>query len=105
MDSLHMHARHYASGQRVDVSCAQGKIENVHLSAEKHGDDLWVAPALFDIQINGCHGISFSSPALTRDGVRRVANCCRNHGISEFCPTVITNSGDALVQCLATLRG
>ncbi len=36
-------------------------------------DDDWVVPAFWDIQINGRHGHSFSSPDLTVDQVVEIA--------------------------------
>src|SRR5262249_9784057 len=64
----------------------------------------WMAPAFFDLQINGCDGIGFSSPDLTLADVRRVVEVCARHGIVELLPTVITNSHSVLVKCLATLK-
>jgi N-acetylglucosamine-6-phosphate deacetylase len=64
----------------------------------------WVAPALFDLQINGCHGISFNSDRLTVDMVRHVVQECRKHGIGGFCPTLVTNSFEAIAHGLSTIR-
>ena len=45
----------------------------------------WVAPALFDLQINGCHGISFNSPDADRrtgpHGRRRVPHATASRGL------------------------
>jgi N-acetylglucosamine-6-phosphate deacetylase len=64
----------------------------------------WIAPALFDLQINGCDGISFNSETLTAQGVRHVVEVCRNHGIGQLCPTLVTNSFAALRHGFTTLR-
>jgi N-acetylglucosamine-6-phosphate deacetylase len=64
----------------------------------------WVAPALFDLQINGGHGLSFNSGQLTVENVRQVAALCRQHGIGGFCPTLVTNAFPALMHGLATIR-
>jgi N-acetylglucosamine-6-phosphate deacetylase len=64
----------------------------------------WIAPALFDLQINGCDGISFNSPRLTHEDIRRVVYVCRCHGIGGLCPTLVTNSAEALLHGFATLR-
>ncbi len=94
-------ARHYATGEPVAVAVENGAIAAVAPSADP--PDGWVAPAFFDPQINGCHGISFNSPALTADGVRHVADVCRAHGIGGFCPTLVTGAFDALRHGFATL--
>jgi N-acetylglucosamine-6-phosphate deacetylase len=64
----------------------------------------WIAPALFDLQINGCDGISFNSPRLTDNDIRRVVGVCRGHGIAAMCPTLITNAEEALLHGFTTLR-
>ncbi len=98
-------ARHYATGDLVDVECDAGRIVAVgppnHALPDRVAE--WVAPAFFDLQINGCGGISFNSPKLTIDGVRRVADVCRAHGIAEFLPTLVTSSFDAIAHGFATL--
>jgi N-acetylglucosamine-6-phosphate deacetylase len=63
----------------------------------------WVAPALFDLQVNGCDGHSFNSDQLTVAAVRHVVEVCWRHGIGGFCPTVVTNSFAALVHGLTTI--
>ncbi len=62
-----------------------------------------MAPALFDLQVNGCDGRSFNSPDLTIDDVRHVVRVCRRHGIAGLCPTLVTNSHDALAHGFRTL--
>jgi N-acetylglucosamine-6-phosphate deacetylase len=109
---LYLRARHYATGEPIDLVCRDGRI--VSLTASERGSvspsrppDLeagWVAPALFDLQINGAFGHSFNSPGLTADAVRDVVRVCRRHGIGGLCPTLVTNAHDALVHGFATLR-
>lgn len=96
-----LHARHYATGQPVALAVENGRIESVQPSAENPVQ--WAAPAFFDPQINGCLGISFNSPTLTPEQVRTVADTCRKHGNGGFCPTLITNSFEAIRHGFATL--
>jgi N-acetylglucosamine-6-phosphate deacetylase len=91
-----LHARHYRTGEPVAVTVSGGRIARVEPSAQTPAR--WVAPALFDPQINGCRGVSFNSPALTPDGARAVADECAAHGIGGFCPTLVTNSFEALAH-------
>jgi N-acetylglucosamine-6-phosphate deacetylase len=72
------------------------------LSTPSGGED-WLAPALFDLQINGCDGISFNSDHLQVDGVRRVVEVCRSHGIGQFFPTLITQSFEGILHGFQTL--
>jgi N-acetylglucosamine-6-phosphate deacetylase len=101
-----LRARHYATGELVDAAVADGRIVNVASSSNLPADleAGWIAPAFFDLQINGCHGISFNSPKLTEAEVRRVVEVCRKHGIAELFPTLVTNSYEALAHGFATLN-
>jgi N-acetylglucosamine-6-phosphate deacetylase len=95
------HARHYATGEPLAVTVAGGRIAAVGPSdANPTG---WVAPAFFDVQINGCLGIGFNSPTLTAEQVHAVTGECRRHGIGAYCPTVITGGFDAIRHGFATL--
>src|SRR5262249_18606533 len=104
--SLRIHARHYATGQPIELLCEHGRIAAITTPASGHPDlnAGWVAPALFDLQINGCEGVSFNSSELTEEMVARVAAACRRHGIGGSCPTLVTNSFAALAHGLVTLR-
>lgn len=105
---MRLRARHYQTGERIDLLCEHGRIAHLEpaKSAAGCGVDLeagWVAPALFDLQINGCDGISFNSPNLRDEEIRRVVAVCRRHGIAALCPTLITNSREALLHGFATI--
>jgi N-acetylglucosamine-6-phosphate deacetylase len=103
---MNIHACHYATGERLYLRIENGRIAAANGASgdEPTIEAPWVAPALFDLQINGCDGRSFNSPALTIDDVRHVVRVCRRHGIGGLCPTLITNSADALLHGFATLR-
>ncbi len=95
------HARHHATNLPIAVAVEDGRITTVTESDQS--PEVWIAPALFDPQINGCLGISFNSPSLTPEQVRTVADVCRKHGIGAFAPTLITNSYGSLHHGFATL--
>ncbi|MBO0698419.1 MAG: amidohydrolase family protein [Zavarzinella sp.] len=101
-----LRGRHYESGRPIDVRHEDGRIVALKAEAGPEPADReagWIAPALFDLQINGCLGISFNSPTLTSDQVRTVVTECRRHGISGFLPTVITNSSGAIAHGFKTV--
>jgi N-acetylglucosamine-6-phosphate deacetylase len=104
--ALRLRGRHYATGERLDILCEQSRITAMTAAGTGAVDveAEWIAPALFDLQINGCDGISFNSPRLSEDDIRRVVAVCRQHGIGAFCPTLITNSHEALMHGFQTLR-
>src|SRR5215210_290040 len=96
-----LHGKHYATGRADAATTENGRI--VSVAPADRSPARWVAPALFDPQINGCLGISFNSPSLTAGQVRTVADECRRHGIGAFLPTLITGSFEALRHGFATL--
>lgn len=99
-------AKHYQTEQIIDVSCENGEI----VSVEKTGSIIprhlmeYIAPAFFDLQINGAMGVAFSDINLDESGIRKVLSVCRLHGISAICPTIITNAHDVLLHGFNTLR-
>jgi N-acetylglucosamine-6-phosphate deacetylase len=98
-------ARHYATQEPVELTIDRGQITSVGPPTGVRADVTagWVAPSFCDIQVNGCHGISFNAETLTADEVRRVAAVCREHGTGAFLPTLITGAADALAHGFATL--
>jgi N-acetylglucosamine-6-phosphate deacetylase len=103
---MRIQARHYATAEPVEVVCDGGVIQSMSdpSPAPTDFEAGWVAPALFDLQINGCDGHSFNSERLTVDTVRHVVSVCRRHGIGGLCPTLVTNAFAALVHGLRTIR-
>jgi N-acetylglucosamine-6-phosphate deacetylase len=96
-----LRVRHFATGRPMAVGFDAGRVVSVSDAAD--APDGWIAPAFFDVQINGGHGIGFTNPSLTSEDVRTVANICATHGIGGFLPTVITASFDTQIHSLSTL--
>lgn len=99
-------ARHYRTAEPIDVTVRGGLIEAVGPATAAPADLTagWVAPALFDLQINGALGKAFVSPALTIDDVRAVVAACQAHGISALAPTLITAAFEHLHRGFTVLR-
>jgi N-acetylglucosamine-6-phosphate deacetylase len=104
--TMRIRAKHYATGELIELTLNQGRIASVGPPGPAPPDleAGYVAPAFFDLQINGCGGHNFSSAALTADSVRAVVATCRRHGIGALCPTVITSSFATLHHGLTTIR-
>lgn len=103
---MRLRARHYRTGQRLDILCEHGKIARIEPAGTQAADAEadWIAPAFCDVQINGCDGISFNADTLTQNQIRHVVAVCRQHGIAQLCPTLITGGFDALMHGFRTLR-
>lgn len=100
-----LRARHYSTNQAIDLRYEAGTIAEITPAgaAPPDREAAWIAPALFDLQINGSLGISSNSPTLTVEQVRIVVDECRRHGIGGLLPTLVTNSFEALAHGFVTL--
>ena len=98
-----IHGRHYRTGAPASVRIDGGTIVAVR-PYEGTGDDLpWIAPALFDIQVNGFGGHDLNSPQSTEEDVQAVAACLRRGGVGSWCPTITTGSHERMVHSLRTV--
>jgi N-acetylglucosamine-6-phosphate deacetylase len=51
-----------------------------------------IIPGYIDLQLNGAFGIDFSSPELTDNDVKYVSQRLLEHGVTSYCPTMITST-------------
>lgn len=103
---MRLRGRHYATGELVELVCGPQGIEYLGPAGTGPIDEEadWLAPALCDIQINGCAGHNFTSARLTIEEIYEVVRICQQHGLAALCPTVITAPFPVLAHSLATLR-
>lgn len=62
-----------------------------------------VAPGFVDVQINGFAGVNFGNPDLRVDDVVEVSRRLAEHGVTQFAPTLITDSVDRMASAVARL--
>ncbi len=65
--------------------------------------DDWVAPAFWDLQINGRWGVSFSDPTLTVDQVAEIVRAQASLGTARLCPTLITAPREDMLHGVRTI--
>jgi N-acetylglucosamine-6-phosphate deacetylase len=98
---------HYRTSTSLDLMIASDQIFSIGpMHIERCADlivDL-IAPAYFDLQINGGMGINFTSATLTQNEIERVVEICAAQGIAAFCPTVITASNETILVAMSALR-
>ena len=67
------------------------------------GEDVWIAPAVFDVQVNGVGGISYKAEDLTVDQVVETTEWIYRTGTGLWCPTVTTSSAENAMRGLSVL--
>jgi N-acetylglucosamine-6-phosphate deacetylase len=99
-------ARDYRDSRWIELEVRDGviaAIESCDGSSAVNSGDLWVAPAFYDIQLNGGFGHSFSSPDLTVENVAAIVRTVGRQGTARLCPTLITAPIDHLIHGLRTI--
>src|SRR5262245_50212519 len=59
-----------------------------------------IVPGLIDLQINGAAGIDFTSANDPYQAVADVARVLGRHGVTAFCPTIVSAPRDAIPRLL-----
>ena len=103
---LTIRARSYENGEPLQITLRGDRIRSVEPAWPKSSVDDWpfVAPGLFDLQINGHSGVWFSDEALTADDVLKALAPYSRFGVTRLCPTLITNSFAGLAAGFAAIR-
>ena len=109
---MRLRGRHYATGEPVEITTEGTTIASIGPAPDEMaqapdvlGDDgYWVAPALFDSQVNGFGGRDLNAPETSPADVRAVVDLLREAGVARFCPTVTTNSFEAMAHSLAAIH-
>lgn len=97
-------AWHYQTQRPVCVRWREGMITEVSGATTTPPEDLWVAPGLFDLQVNGFAGVDFQQDGLSEEDLLTAARGLRTHGCTRFLLTLITDSWPELTSRLRRLR-
>jgi len=98
--------RRYDTAEPVCVEIARGRISQfTPFSADERTlkGCPWIAPGLFDIQVNGYGGQEFSSSDLTPEKVAAIVRGYDAFGLTRCCPTLFTQSFEVMRHSVATI--
>jgi N-acetylglucosamine-6-phosphate deacetylase len=96
----------YLDGSPVSIKIANGTIIQVkHLAPGSVVPDLYLAPGLIDIQVNGYMGVDFSDQELTREMMLEATKALWKEGVTTYLPTLITNDHERLERSFSLLAG
>nr|XP_057905508.1 N-acetylglucosamine-6-phosphate deacetylase [Doryrhamphus excisus] len=100
--------------QREDLWVREGKIldpEKLFFDEKAYADEQVdchggiVAPGFIDVQINGGYGVDFSRASDdVGAGVALVAQKVLEHGVTSFCPTLVTSPTDVYRKVLPGVK-
>jgi N-acetylglucosamine-6-phosphate deacetylase len=98
---------HERSESRIEV--AEGRIRRIEpaprpIHADIAVDDGWIAPGLIDVQVNGAGGIDLTSAADPVSALAHVARTLAGHGVTGFCPTVVSSPLEVILERLPAYR-
>jgi len=81
-----------------------GSVLSSILKDHTEGDDIYMAPGLFDLQVNGYRNIDFNNDELSLSNTEQVVVELLKDGVTRFFPTLITNDPEILEHNLNILN-
>jgi N-acetylglucosamine-6-phosphate deacetylase len=97
-------ARHYATGQPVRVGWQEGIITQLEAASAAPEGDVWLAPALVDLQVNGFAGVDFQQDHLSAEELLAATRALRAAGCGRYLLTLITDAWPVLTARLKRVR-
>jgi N-acetylglucosamine-6-phosphate deacetylase len=96
-------ARHYASGDSVRLGWETGRIARIDPVSETPPRNLWIAPPLLDLQINGFAGVDFQNDDVSLAELERAGRALHAAGCGRFFLTLISDEWRRLMARLRRL--
>ncbi len=95
----------YSNGKPVSIEINNGYIIGINAldKLSDEADALYIAPGLFDNQLNGYLGVDFTETTLTTEKMLMVVRGLWKTGTTTFLPTIITAPNDVLLKAFANL--
>jgi len=94
----------FLDGNPVSIEITDGKIAKIKsFSSKSNLPEIYVAPGLIDLQINGYMGIDFADQNLTIEGIREATKALWKEGVTSYLPTLITANQESLIKSFTIL--
>lgn len=96
----------YLDGEAVRIEIVDGYITQIKpLRSGTSLPEVYVAPGLIDIQVNGYMGVDFSDQELTRELMLEATQALWKEGVTTYLPTLITRDYERLEKSFSLLAG
>lgn len=89
------------TGKTLTVVVDQGVI--VRVDESDASSDLFLAPGLVDLQVNGCCGFDVNAPLLTAGAITDLVDAMLSRGVTCFAPTIITAPEEKICHALTII--
>ncbi len=97
--------RHFRSSQTLHLVWHNGLFTRCEpVNAPAREEETWIAPALFDPQVNGYAGVDFQRDDFAAGDLLAAAEQLQRAGCAQFLLTLVTNSWDAMLGQLQRCR-
>lgn len=97
-----LQARLVATGTACEVTIRDGQVvETVPIPDSPELP--WLAPGFIDHQVNGFAGHDVNDEATSAESVKGLTAALWATGVTRYCPTIITNSEERIVQSLRAI--
>lgn len=104
MSKGEIHGWHYATREPVRVHWQDGRITFIERSNQSPPQTRWIAPGLFDLQINGFGGVDFQSGTPDVDALLRACRGLNQNGCTRFLLTIVTDEWRRMLDRLKRFR-
>jgi len=101
MNSVEVSALHWATAQPTRLVWENGLIRTLEPGPREMPEKVWLAPPLFDLQVNGFGGVDFQRDDLSAADLSRAVHALRLAGCGRFLFTLITAEWPRLTARLA----
>ncbi len=96
-------AIHFQTGKPVILEISGEQISKMKSGGKMSSSNLYVAPGLIDLQINGYMGVDYSDQNLTPEAFQQSVEALWKQGVTTLLPTVITASQENLQKSFSLL--
>src|SRR5437016_8693311 len=96
-------ARHYRTGEPVELEWQDGLITNLRPADRPTASNTWLAPPLLDLQVNGFAGVDFQRDDLAAADLVAATRALRASGCARFLLTLVTDAWPKMVRRLTRL--
>ncbi len=103
MDTDEISALHYRTNTPIKIKWHGNTITEVE-EIQDFEENLWVAPPLLDLQVNGFAGIDFQNPSIHTDELLAATNALHNCCCAKYFLTLITDDWERMMEKLKHIK-